>query len=347
MRLNILIAAAGAACLAAFASPALSDEPAVRDITVVQQSFVNIAPPQQPFNVTAWVDREDNTYAPGDTLRIFARSNEDAYLTVINIGTSGRATILFPNQVQADSRVRAGQTVQIPGPNAGYSLQVSGPDGTDVIKVFATREPLSLEGALTLAQGGPFRSIQGDMQTAARDIEVVLNESHPVYASYHKVVRVRSAQPAPAPAPAPAPLEQFNLRLETDQSQYRTGQPVRVRVTSERACNLAIYNINASGRSTLLFPNFYQQTARIAANTPVIAPDARAPYIFQATAPGGVETLVAVCRVDAPHGFRAEFSDQAPFFRAEASDPVFRDIQVVPTANAAVGVATASVIVTE
>lgn len=341
MRLNILIAAAGAACLAAFAGSAKSDEPADRDITVVQQSFVDIAPPEQPFSVTAWVDHENNTYAPGDTLRIFARSSEDAYLTILNIGTSGATSIIFPNQHQTDNRVRAGQTIQIPGPGAPFSFQVSGPDGKDVIKVFATPEPLSLDGALALTGQGPFRSIQGDMRTAARDIQVVLNESHPVYASYHKVVFIRS------PQPEPAPLDQFGLLLETDQPQYRVDQPVRIRVTSERACNLAIYNINASGSSTLLFPNYYQQDASIAADTPVIAPDARAPYRFQAVAPGGVETLVAVCRVDGRHGFNADFSPDTPYFRASSSDPAFRDIQVMPTSGHAIGVATASVIVTE
>ena len=129
------LVAALAAALAAgglVAPAALAD--AARDVTVEQTAIytVQASTPTAPANalgVVAWVDHADNTYAVGEAVRLFVRSNKDAYLTVLNVGPSGNTTMLFPNAAQRDARVGANQVVEIPARGSGASIRVGGPVG--------------------------------------------------------------------------------------------------------------------------------------------------------------------------------------------------------------------------
>ena len=57
------------------------------------------------LRVTAWVDHVDNAHAVSEQLRLFVKASEDAYLTVLNVGTSDRITILIANALQPSARV--------------------------------------------------------------------------------------------------------------------------------------------------------------------------------------------------------------------------------------------------
>ncbi len=71
---------------------------------------------------------------------------------MLNIGTSGRTTVLFPNAIQRESRVRAGQTLTLGGPGAGYSIVPQGPAGVELVQVIATTRPLTLAELNRLAR---------------------------------------------------------------------------------------------------------------------------------------------------------------------------------------------------
>ena len=61
---------------------------------------------------------------------------------MIDIGSSGSITVLFPNKGQPNNRLRAGETIEVPG--LGYRLRVGGPAGSEIITAIATLDPLSL-----------------------------------------------------------------------------------------------------------------------------------------------------------------------------------------------------------
>jgi hypothetical protein len=79
---------------------------------------------------------------PGQRMKLSFRTHEDAYVVLIDIDTRGRASLLFPDNRYDDGFVRAGHTVTLPGRNAGYKLQVTGPAGVERIVAFASDEPL-------------------------------------------------------------------------------------------------------------------------------------------------------------------------------------------------------------
>ena len=118
-----------------------------RDLSVEQAPIADVGEgPDYHSNikVEAWTDHEDGSYAIGDTVTLNVRASQDAYITVLDVGTSGRVHIIFPNRFQQDNRVPGYEMIRIPGEDSRFRIRVGGPTGREVIKVFATREPSEL-----------------------------------------------------------------------------------------------------------------------------------------------------------------------------------------------------------
>ena len=78
---------------------------------------------------------------PGDLLRFRFRTTFDGYLYVIDSGTSGAQTLLFPGDATGRSnRVLAGKEYFVP--STGASFRVAGPAGHDVIYWLLSPVPL-------------------------------------------------------------------------------------------------------------------------------------------------------------------------------------------------------------
>jgi len=93
--------------------------------------------------VDVWTSAgEGGVLFPGETVNVSFRSRRDAYVTVVDIDTRGRATVLFPENVYDNGYVRGGETVSLPGRHARYQLQVTGPAGVERIVAFASDRPI-------------------------------------------------------------------------------------------------------------------------------------------------------------------------------------------------------------
>jgi hypothetical protein len=97
----------------------------------------------------------------GDLVRFRFRATFDGYLYVINSGTSGTQSLLFPGySTGRDNRVLAGKDYFIP--STGASFKVSGPAGHDV--VYWLVSPVPLEGNPAAALGRtPARRPEGTL----------------------------------------------------------------------------------------------------------------------------------------------------------------------------------------
>ncbi len=81
----------------------------------------------------------------GDEIRFRFTAERDCYVTLVNVGTSGKVTVLFPNQHRPDGRVRAGQVYETGTAGAmPFRIRASGPPGRELVKAVATLEPLDL-----------------------------------------------------------------------------------------------------------------------------------------------------------------------------------------------------------
>jgi len=109
------------------------------------------------FNIDIRTNKKE--YAIGDTLTIYIKSDRDCYLNLLDIGTSGKLTVLFPNSLSSNNFIKGGRTYSIPGDLGMFNIDVLEPVGVERIKAIATLEPFTLvEGEIT--QG--FYSIEKD-----------------------------------------------------------------------------------------------------------------------------------------------------------------------------------------
>ena len=100
-----VFAALASVFVAGGAVPPLAADDTARDLTVEQTAIFTVQAPAPTaavssgaLRVVAWVDHADNTYAVGEAVGLFVRSNKDAYLTVLNVGPSGNTTLLYPER---------------------------------------------------------------------------------------------------------------------------------------------------------------------------------------------------------------------------------------------------------
>ena len=191
---------------AALAGPAFAEEPS-RNLGVQQNDVMDCCA-QRPGSLdpSLRIDRPGATYALGDTVRLWASVNESAYVTVLDIGPTGNVKQLFPNTLQTDNHLQAGQVVEIAGPGSGVRLTVGGPVGAELIKIVASTEPTPIVPPGALKGEGTFRQLT-DTKDLLRDLEVGLDKpgGDGVKIASRNLTIYTVGQPAGAPAPAGDP----------------------------------------------------------------------------------------------------------------------------------------------
>lgn len=126
-------------------------------INPIQDKLANIKNPKKPFKIKLGVVPKEeehgrgktkkevsSQYKIGESVRIQFESDEDCYLTLIDLGTSGRVHIIVPNSMNVDNFVKAGRPLYYPGESWNVACIIQGPTGTERIKAFATLDPINL-----------------------------------------------------------------------------------------------------------------------------------------------------------------------------------------------------------
>jgi hypothetical protein len=351
-----------------FLAPALAQETQPRDLSV-EQSSVAAAGTARPgsLKVSVTADRADATYAIGETARLRINTNEDAYVTVFDIGPTGQVHQLFPNAYQTDNHVLGSRPVEIAGGNTGARIQISGPVGAELIKVVASNRPLVVIAENLLQGRDIFRSVEGGAQALVRNLDVVANDPN---AGERKIaienftlrtianradngpaiviIGGQTAQNATAQNPAgqnpttfpvvtpqatgliSVPAQQpFPLLLAVDKRAYKLGERVTLAVTSLQACYLTVLDVMSSGNIRLLFPNQITQNNAVAANQTVLVAGGSSPVSLQVAGPAGTEQLVAVCSTDNTPILTHKVDLAQLFSPAGERSDVTRDLSVV------------------
>jgi hypothetical protein len=293
-----------AVALAGLAGNAMAQEDQLaRDLTVEQTAIYTTSAPQtgaeDALGVTAWVDHEDNTYAVGEQVRLFVQASKDAYVTIINVGASGQTTVLFPNEFQTDNLVQANTVVEVPDSGSNATITVTEPVGTELIKVIASTEPISLFDATQLAEAGDFTTVRAKPSSVARDLQVTMaTETEAEWDDYNKVILTvveSEAAATAAPSPGEVPSQPFALQVAADKQLYQVGEPVTLMVMAEQSCYLTLVNIGTSGQARMLFPNQHQQNNLLQAGQTVVIPGVGAPVSILISGPAGIENVIALC----------------------------------------------------
>lgn len=125
--------AAGAAALA----PILQQELGARRLAALEN-------PAHPFPVNFAFARGKQAFRIGEPVGFRVRSGRDGYLTIVDLGTDGTVTVLFPNDMAPDNRVRAGQEIVLPPPAKADEFVATEPAGRGVVRAFVTERPLQV-----------------------------------------------------------------------------------------------------------------------------------------------------------------------------------------------------------
>ncbi|MEK7316424.1 MAG: caspase family protein [Candidatus Eisenbacteria bacterium] len=128
--------------------------------------------------------------SPSNSLMLAIQSNVDCYLTIVDVDTEGKVSVIFPNEHQQsgflpDGRLAAGSSIRIPDalaePNeAGFAWDYGPPAGEDVVQVFATTD---LDATKRLrAHLNSFAALAATKKDEAPKSRSVRMDSHPLTA---------------------------------------------------------------------------------------------------------------------------------------------------------------------
>ena len=101
-----------------------------------------------------------HVFNSGDTIRIRVTSHFDGYLYIMDQGTSGRFSTVFPSAAAGtDTQEHRGQSYLIPTTADGW-FQISGPAGFDVLYLLLSPSPIAPPSAASFAAPGPVNSLK-------------------------------------------------------------------------------------------------------------------------------------------------------------------------------------------
>lgn len=100
--------------------------------------------PAPSFELRVGIQGESTAFGIGESVVFRAVSERDGYLTLVDLGTDGTVTVLFPNPYDRDNRVRGGQEVTFPTPGMESEIRAQSPAGRGMVRAFLTPAPLDL-----------------------------------------------------------------------------------------------------------------------------------------------------------------------------------------------------------
>ena len=136
--------AAGLAALLLSAGSVLASPDKIRS----QPEGIVVVPDGPPASlyVEVWTDRGDGgRYCVGEPIRIYFRTNVDAWVAIVNTDTLGRTHRLFPNRWDREHFVRGGRVYELP--QRGYRFEVEGPPGRETLHAVAALDRRDLRRA--------------------------------------------------------------------------------------------------------------------------------------------------------------------------------------------------------
>jgi hypothetical protein len=94
----------------------------------------------------------------GDKVRFEFEAGEPCHLALIDVGTAGSVSVIWPNHWQRQARVEGGRTYSLPRATLPeFEYQLAGIPGTERIKAVVTRQPLPVP--LLPDEGAAFRRL--------------------------------------------------------------------------------------------------------------------------------------------------------------------------------------------
>ncbi len=98
--------------------------------------------PASPFAVQFEFANGRNDFRLGEAVKFRIRSERAGYLTLVDVEPDGKVVVLYPNQLDQDNRIQAGQEVVWPTPAMRAVVQTEPPTGRGIVRAFVTERPM-------------------------------------------------------------------------------------------------------------------------------------------------------------------------------------------------------------
>lgn len=296
----------------------------VKDIVAEAQKIRN---EHKDFKVKLWTQGGKTSYTVDELVTFMFEADRDCYVTLIDIGTSGKVYRLFPNEFQESNKVEKGKTYTIPQEQSNFALRIQGPEGVEFVKAIATLEPLkSIEKAEFQGKGNFLEMVDPALTIKDIGLELAQQEGKnwaEAEVSFKIVPKDKASQEQTRPS---------SLKLSTEKPVYKVGEPITFSVQSEQEGNLTLIDIGSSGKVHIIFPNKYNTDNRIKAGIAyrIPTPEKVTPITYKVVSPPGPNTIKAICTLRPVKMFSRDlkFDDQV-FPAVGSKDEILKEIKDV------------------
>ena len=116
---------------------------------------------------------DKSQYRIGEAVSVYVSTATPCYLTLLNIGSSGKTRVLLPNAAQPQNLLPAGQTAVFPGRVSGLRVTPMGPVGIETVTAICASDNRPVVAAdLSYGRGG-FAALDAKAESVSRDLAVV------------------------------------------------------------------------------------------------------------------------------------------------------------------------------
>ncbi|HSW30320.1 MAG TPA: caspase family protein [Longimicrobiales bacterium] len=108
------------------------------------QRIAALENPAPAFSVDVSFVQGVQEFLQRDPIALRVRSERSGHLTLLDLGTDGTVTVLYPNRFVPEGRIEAGVPLEIPTAAMPFRLRASGPEGWGMVRAVVTPGPLAL-----------------------------------------------------------------------------------------------------------------------------------------------------------------------------------------------------------
>lgn len=135
---------------------------------VALENIIRLENPQPAFQLKITTTNEN--YRIGEMVSFMVTTDQNCYMYLFDVGTSGKIHLLFPNKLQPQNYVHASDTVRI------ENIKASPPAGTETVKVIATQDSISLGQIIDwVSSPATYQLFGDDLEIFARDLELMVS----------------------------------------------------------------------------------------------------------------------------------------------------------------------------
>lgn len=174
--------------------------------------------PQSNIKLTLTADKQ--VAKPGDDLTLTFSADRECYLTLMDLGTSGRIIRLWPNDYSArDNRIEANVPRSFPGPGDNFKFRIGGPDGVERLIAYATSErgKILSEQEFQQLQNTGFQQYIGGAKDLASQFQKAAESlaNNISWGTAQVNIRIGTGSPPIGETPAPSKLHLLAVGADT------------------------------------------------------------------------------------------------------------------------------------